>query len=126
MKKNTWQLGGWAVFLAILVSGFILIDERRNADAMQPLETIALEGASVLSFGPEHVLFIGDSQGGMIHAVATEANEVKDPVPFNYTDFDLQIAEALDISPRDLIVQDMRIHPVSQEAYVAVKKRTSA
>ena len=58
----------------------------------------------------------------MVHAVTTESTQVSDPVPFNYLDFDLKIAEELGIRPRDLIVQDMKIHPVSQEAYVAVKK----
>ena len=34
----------------------------------------------------------------------------------------LRLLRKLGISPRDLIVQDMKIHPMSQEAYVAVKK----
>ncbi|MEM8762834.1 MAG: hypothetical protein AAGD88_03415 [Bacteroidota bacterium] len=80
-----------------------------------------LSGASILAFGPENVLFIGDSKGARIHAVPTEAAELKDAVPFNMEGFDILLAEKLGIAPRDVIINDMKIHPVSQEAYVSVK-----
>ncbi|MEM6895143.1 MAG: hypothetical protein AAF554_15715 [Bacteroidota bacterium] len=80
-----------------------------------------LSGASILAFGPENVLFIGDSKGARILAVPTEAAELKDAVPFNMEGFDILLAEKLGIAPRDVIINDMKIHPVSQEAYVSVK-----
>ncbi|MEO1486925.1 MAG: hypothetical protein AAFU57_14355 [Bacteroidota bacterium] len=80
-----------------------------------------LPGASILAFGPENVLFIGDSKGAKIHAVPTEATELKDAVPFNMEGFDRILAEKLGIDARDVIINDMKIHPVSQEAYVSVK-----
>ena len=85
------------------------------------LENIALNGANVLAFGPENVLFIGDSKAAKIHAVKTEATALKDPVPFNLEGFDIAVAKKLGIQPRDVIVHDMKIHPVSQEAYLAIR-----
>ncbi|HAA19187.1 MAG TPA: hypothetical protein DCP28_10595, partial [Cytophagales bacterium] len=81
-----------------------------------------LPGATVLAFGPDHVLFVGDSKSGTVHAIATEATELSEPVPFNFMDLDGKIGEALGLAPRDLIIHDLKVHPVSQEAYVAVQK----
>lgn len=86
------------------------------------LEDISISGANILEFGPDNVLFVGDSKKGLVHAVPTLAEAVKDPIPFNMKGIDRTIAAALDIAIADLIVNDMKIHPVSQEAYVAVKR----
>lgn len=122
MKRHTGQVVGLLAFIGILVSGFVVLEDRRSNDSAPSMERFSLTGATVLAFGPDNVLFVGDSKSGMVHAIVTDANEVSDPVPFNYRDFDLKIAEALGIATRDLMIQDMKIHPVSQEAYIAVKK----
>ncbi len=85
------------------------------------LRANTLTGATVLSFGPDNVLFIGDSKAGLIHAIPTKATAVKDPVPFNGHAIDRKIATKLGVFPSDLIINDMQIHPVSQEAYIAFK-----
>ena len=122
MKKYTWPLTGLLALVVIIVGGFVILEDRsENAPNTAP-ENSSITGANVLAFGPDNVLFIGDSKAAKVHAIATEANQVTDPVPFNVLDFDLKIAASLGIEARDLIVQDMKIHPVSQEAYVAVKK----
>ncbi|MEM9544725.1 MAG: hypothetical protein AAGA77_02065 [Bacteroidota bacterium] len=80
-----------------------------------------LTGASVLAFGANNVLFIGDSKASKVYAIPTTAKAVKDPVPFNNFGIDRKIAIALGVSSSDLIINDMQIHPVSQEAYIAFK-----
>ncbi|MEM8507869.1 MAG: hypothetical protein AAF717_08565 [Bacteroidota bacterium] len=85
------------------------------------LANATLSGANVLAFGPGNVLFIGDSKGGMIHAVTTTAEKMEDAVPYNMEGFDVTLAQKLDIATRDVVINDMKIHPVSQEAYVSIK-----
>lgn len=80
-----------------------------------------LTGVTVMAFGPDNVLFIGNSKEARIHAVKTDASPLTDPVPFNMEGFDKMISEKLGISPREVIISDMKIHPVSQEAYVAIR-----
>ena len=80
-----------------------------------------LSGATVLSFGPDNVLFVGDSKAGVVHAIPTKAAILKDPVPFNGHAIDRAIAKILGVPPSDLIINDMQIHPVSQEAYITIK-----
>lgn len=105
-------------FLAIGTFSFMEMDGVSSKN----IKEASLTGATVLAFGPENVLFIGDSKSAMIYAVQTQVQEVKDPVPFNLKDFDLALAKSLQIETRDLIVRDMKIHPTSQEAYIAIKK----
>ena len=86
------------------------------------LDEVSLPGATVLAFGPENVLFVGDSKTATVHAIATQAQELKDPVPYNMKGIDDKIAAKLGIKPKNVIINDMKIHPVSQEAYIAVKR----
>ncbi|MEL6306324.1 MAG: hypothetical protein AAFQ20_16280, partial [Bacteroidota bacterium] len=95
--------------------------ESETAGSVEISSEAKLSGASILAFGPENVLFIGDSKGARIHAVPTEATELKDAVPFNMEGFDVMLSEKLGIAARDIIINDMKIHPLSQEAYVSVK-----
>lgn len=81
-----------------------------------------LTGASVLAFGPNNVLFVGDSKAGTVYAIPTQAKEVKDPVAFNLKGVDKKIAKTLGVPPSELIFNDMQVHPVSQEAYIAIKR----
>lgn len=89
--------------------------------AVPSMEKYELDGANVLAFGPDHILFVGDSKAAKIHAVKTAATELKDPVPFNLEGIDVKLAEKLGIQPREVIVNDMKIHAVSQEAYMAIR-----
>lgn len=86
------------------------------------LNVNTLSGASVMAFGPNNVLFVGDSKAGMLYAIETTATEVKDPVPFNLKGVDKEIAKVLGIPSSELIFNDMQVHPISQEAYIAVKR----
>ncbi|WP_298519996.1 hypothetical protein [uncultured Kordia sp.] len=85
------------------------------------LQTL-LPGASVMTFGPNNVLFVGDSKAGVIYAIETQAKVLKDPISFNLKGVDRIIAKKLGVSTSDLIFNDMQIHPVSQEAYIAVQR----
>ncbi|MEM9361838.1 MAG: hypothetical protein AAGA43_04335 [Bacteroidota bacterium] len=80
-----------------------------------------LSGASILAFGPDNVLFVGDSKGAKVHAIPTQAEELKDAIPYNMEGFDRKMANELGMAPRDIIINDMKIHPLSQEAYVSIK-----
>lgn len=85
------------------------------------LDNYKIAGATVLAFGPDNVLFIGNSKEAKIHAVKTSATKLENAVPFNMEGFDVTLSKKLGIQARDIIIYDMKIHPLSQEAYVAVR-----
>ncbi|MEM9336705.1 MAG: hypothetical protein AAGA35_02525 [Patescibacteria group bacterium] len=122
--KQYIVIGLLAVVLGF--GAYFMAEETSSTDPAGPVKTTIdtnyqLPGASVLAFGPEHVLFIGDSVGASVTAVETEATELTDPIPYNLEGFDSQLAEVLGVSARDVLINDMKVHPVSQEVYVAVK-----
>lgn len=101
--------------------------ESKTASITEPTVTSntvnnTLPGVSVMAFGPNNVLFVGDSKTGVVYAIETQATEVKDPVPFNLKAIDRQIAKTLGVPVSELIFNDMQVHPVSQEAYIAIKR----
>ncbi|MEM9052970.1 MAG: hypothetical protein AAGC47_13030, partial [Bacteroidota bacterium] len=104
----------------ILLAAF-LISSVGHAQKVKLNENQKLKSASVLAFGPNNVLFIGDSKEAKIHAVETSAQAISDPIPYNLEGFDEMIAEKLGISLREVYVTDMKVHPVSQEVYTAVR-----
>ncbi|MDT0607724.1 hypothetical protein [Croceitalea rosinachiae] len=94
-----------------------------NVESASPvIENTSLPGADILAFGPDNILFVGDSKNARIHAIETEAIELKDAVPYNLEGIDNMLSEKLGIELRDVVINDMKIHPVSQEAYISIKK----
>lgn len=85
------------------------------------LDAFKIPGATVLAFGPDNVLLIGDSKAAKIHAVQTQATALEQPIPYNLEGFDLLVSKKLGIAPREVIVNDMKMHPLSQEAYIAIR-----
>ena len=82
----------------------------------------SLTGANIMTFGPDNVLFVGDSKSAVVYAFETKATELKDPTPYNFFGVDKKIAEKLGANPSDILIQDMKVHPLSQEAYISLKR----
>ena len=123
MKYSFLKLSFIATSFLVIVSCNQKITETSSKTTKSSIDLTGktLTGASVLSFGADNVLFIGDSKAGILHAVPTKAVALKDPVPFNGFGIDRKIASKLGVPPSDLIINDMQIHPASQEAYIAFK-----
>lgn len=123
MKNNFLKQILFAASLLTIVSCNQKITDTGSNQA-QPsidLKGKTLTGANVLAFGPDDVLFVGDSKAGVIHAFPTPSEELKNPIPFNSFGIDQVIAKKLGVFPSDLIINDMQIHPKSQQAYIALK-----
>ncbi len=119
------------MLFAVLIVSIIGCESKVKTDVKKKPVTLSLEnstlpGATTLAFGPDNVLFVGDSRNAMIHAISTEATELKDPVSYNFMAVDKVIADKLGVRPSDIMIYDMKIHPVSQEAYIAVKRGHAA
>ena len=86
-----------------------------------------IRSMSALAFGPEGVLFVGDSRGGAVFAVdlGTRAQApVKDPKAI--TDVEGKLAALLGAKPSDVMVHDLAVDPVSKRPYVSVSRGRGA
>jgi hypothetical protein len=104
LRTNTLLLGGLLAFSSL------------QAQAQ-------LKEANVLEFGPDNVLFVGDSKTGTIHAFSTET--VENPtLQYGYNNKDLggAIASFLGTTSENILIKDLAVHPETKEAYVAVSR----
>lgn len=83
--------------------------------------TPELKSAGPLAFGPNGILFIGDSQGAAIVAVDTGDTEGT-PQKIKVANVKEQIASLLGTTPRDILINDLAVNPASGNAYLSVSR----
>jgi hypothetical protein len=82
-----------------------------------------IQSMSVLSFGPEGILFVGDSKAGKVFALDL-GDRVKNAAeePFKVEDIESKLGSALGVGPKEVILHDLAVNPVSQSVYLAVSR----
>jgi hypothetical protein len=84
--------------------------------------TPAIQSISALAFGPDGILFIGDSKSASVFAV-----DVKDKTPVvkaqavELRNIDQKIAAVLGTDAKNITIQDIAVNPVSRKIYCAVQ-----
>ncbi|MEO0603024.1 MAG: hypothetical protein AAF211_16415 [Myxococcota bacterium] len=88
----------------------------------------SIEGAfgrvTSLSFGPDNVLFVGDTTAGTISALDVGSDPAYRDGHFNLFDVDRTIAGHFGVAPHTLSIPDLAVHPETAEVYVAVAQTT--
>src|SRR5260370_28899712 len=74
---------------------------------------------SKLAFSPDGILFVGDSIGARIYALDLGDRQRLDPVkPLEVADIESKIAAMLGGDPRDVMIHDMAVNPLSNNVYL--------
>jgi len=81
-----------------------------------------LKSAAQLAFGPEGILFVGDSRQAAIFAIATEDTKPAPAGKIEIRAINEKIAAMLGIAPGQLLINDMKVNPVSHKVYIAVSR----
>jgi hypothetical protein len=111
-----------------LASAVVLALALASAARANLAETLApgpmdIRQAGTLAFGPDGVLFIGDTRQGAIYAVATgdttgDASKAKVEVK----GINQQIAAMLGASAGDILINDVKVNPASGNVYISVSR----
>ncbi len=82
-----------------------------------------LKQAGVLAFGPQGVLFVGDSKSAAIFAIGTGDSD-GDPsqVNLDLESLDQKLATALATAPGETRINDLAVNPLSGNVYLSVTK----
>lgn len=81
----------------------------------------AIQSVNVLEFNDKNVLFVGDSKSGNIIAYETKAAEnPKKGMGYGLFNFSGDIEKLLGVKSGDYLIKDLAVHPVSNEAYIAL------
>ncbi|MEO1587853.1 MAG: hypothetical protein AAFS00_11240 [Bacteroidota bacterium] len=76
---------------------------------------------NALAFGPEGILFIGDSKKAMVYAIDTQdKTEAEAPEKLRMERLDEKIAAKLGTTADQIMIQDMAVNPLSKKVYFAV------
>jgi hypothetical protein len=84
-----------------------------------------LKSADVLAFGPDGILFIGDTQSAALFAIQTGDKTGKPAdANVNIEGLNVKIAEKLGGSSQDLKINDLAVNPATGNVFVAVANGT--
>src|SRR5215468_1721608 len=80
-----------------------------------------LKSAGALAFGPDGVLYVGDSMGGAVVALQTD-DRTPASAAVNVTGIDEKIAALVGVMPSDLLINDVAVNPISKNVYVSAAR----
>ena len=117
--KKIYLLSSAVVACALLFAG---INYRPALPYGFTKGTPDVKSITSLAFGPNGVLFIGDSQNASV--VAFDTKDTKKPSAvkaFDLPHIDEKIAAALGTTKENVNITDMAVNPVSKKLYIALK-----
>lgn len=85
-----------------------------------------LKSATALAFGPNGLLFVGDSAGAAVFAIDTGDTKSAGDKPLNVEKVDSKIAAALGVTDKDVKITDVRVNPASGNLFVGVTRGAGA
>lgn len=84
---------------------------------------VDLKSAGAMAFGPGGILFIGDSIRGEVFAVDTrDTSPSPDLAGLHIPSIDREIAGMLGIMPDQLLINDIKVNPISHNIYISVSR----
>lgn len=81
-----------------------------------------IKSAGVMAFGPEGILFVGDSTGGAIYAFDTQDRTASQAAPVDVTGINEKIASMLGTMPDQILINDLAVNPLSKKMYLSVAR----
>src|SRR3972149_3978118 len=84
---------------------------------------VDLQSVSQLAFGPNGVLFVGDSLRAALFAIDTlDTKSAASPVRADIKGINAKIAALLGAAPDQILINDVKVNPISQNIYLAVSR----
>ena len=115
MKKIAFYLGA-GILVLLFVAAFKPKMEGNFENGSPEIKSI-----SALTFGPDGVLFIGDSKSAVVFAIETKDTKArKKATPVEIKNIDQKIAAALGTGVANITITDMAVNPISKKLYVGV------
>jgi hypothetical protein len=82
-----------------------------------------LKSAGPLAFGPDGILFIGDSLGASIVAVDTHDNKPAGvSAAVDIKGINRKVAALLGTTPEQILINDVKVNPISKNIYLSVSR----
>lgn len=116
MKKTYFYM------VVTIVTVFLFAGVNPPSDQNAVLMGPEIKSISSLTFGPDGILFVGDSKSATVFAVNTkDAKQQKKVSAVEIKNLDQKIAAALGTEVANITITDMAVNPVSKKLYLAVQ-----
>ncbi|MSR58077.1 MAG: hypothetical protein EXS05_10425 [Planctomycetaceae bacterium] len=110
-----------AALIVVLLTGLTAAAEKHAG--LDQTGKPDLKSAGPLVFGPEGVLFVGDTQGAAVFAIGVEPATGGAPAAdFRFEGLDTKLAALLGIKAADLLINDLAVQPGSGVIYVSASR----
>lgn len=110
-------------FIIAGVAFIVLIAANRTSQHPYGLKngTAAVQSISAIAFGPDGILFIGDSKAATVFAIDTkDKTATEKATAVEIKSIDQKIAAALGTEAKNIRIQDIAVNPISKKVYCAV------
>jgi len=113
---------------ALLLIAILAIPLSTSADPAKDAmtttqEPMKLRSAGQLAFGPDDVLFVADAVGTAVYAVnLADSDKPGEEEMSGIEDVDEKAAALLGTTARDVLIQDIAVHPKSKNIYLSVSR----
>jgi len=108
-----------AAALALTVT---TISKTATTSVNLPAGKVQLTSAGPLAFGPDGILFVGDSIGGKIVAIDTEDRKAAKTASINVEGVDAKIAALVGMPADQIVINDLKVNPVSKNVYLSASR----
>jgi len=81
-----------------------------------------LMSAGPLAFGPDGILFVGDSIGGQVVAIDTQDRNVHAAGKVDVPGIDAKIAAMVGVAPDQIVINDVKVDPLSKNVYLSAAR----
>ena len=123
MKRRANWIRFAAVTCLAAAMAFTLAAARTSATSSLTPGKAQLTSAGPLAFGPDGVLFVGDSIGGQVVALDTnDHTAARSGVKIDVEGIDVKIAALAGVAPNQIVVNDMKVNPISKNVYLSASR----
>jgi hypothetical protein len=82
-----------------------------------------IKSAGPLGFGPDGILFVGDTQGSALYAIDTgDRNAADHKAAVQVKDLSAKVAALLGAKPQQIMINDLAVNPLSGSVYLSVSR----
>lgn len=123
MRRFKFVSLGAVLSLAVVVAVSVTA-ARKPADPLAELPSgkVQLMSTGPLAFGPDGILFVGDSIGGAIVAIDTQDHTPATARQINVQGVDAKIAALVGVTPDQIVINDVKVNPISKNVYLSASR----
>src|SRR5579863_828080 len=109
MRRTTKYSSAFALCAAATLALVVTTVSKTATPSLNlPVGKVQLTSAGPLAFGPDGILFVGDSMGARIVAIDTQDTKSSSSAKINVQGIDAKIAALVGVTPDQIVINDVK------------------